>query len=163
MYHQHILLHDPQYTKLRIHGRTAYIGISEMLRYSVDLYYRDVTFEILNLRVMDDSDHIPTRLQVRWQLEGISRASAALSSGTVVKSTFEGVFQYTFDASGDISEHRIESITPAPSRRVIFLHGLGGRMRAWWERRRLPELSPGMGYVSHTNQFIGSDLEKAQR
>ncbi|KAG2188517.1 hypothetical protein INT44_001271 [Umbelopsis vinacea] len=149
MYHPHILLHDPQYTKIRIHGRTAYIGLSEMLRYSVDLYYRDITFEVLNMRVMDDTKQAPTRLQVRWQLEGLSRASAVMSSGAVTKSTFEGVFQYTFDASGDISEHRIESINPAPSRRVIFLHGIGGRIRAWWEGRRIPELSP-------------ANLEKAQ-
>jgi hypothetical protein len=162
MYHPHILLHDPQYTKIRIHGRTAYIGISEMLRYSVDLYYRDITLEILNMRVMDDTKQAPTRLQVRWQLEGLSRASAVMSSGAVTKSTFEGVFQYTFDASGDISEHRIESINPAPSRRVIFLHGIGGRIRAWWEGRRIPELSPGMGCVSHTDQSITANLEKAQ-
>jgi hypothetical protein len=138
MYHQHILLHDPQYTKLRIHGRTAYIGISEMLRYSVDLYYRDISLELLNLRVMDDSDRIPTRLQVRWQLEGVPRTSAMLSSGSVAKSTYEG-------------------ITPAPSRRVIFLHGIGGRLRAWWERRRLPELSPGIGCVSHSNHSVATE------
>ncbi|KAH8554637.1 hypothetical protein BGW37DRAFT_480509 [Umbelopsis sp. PMI_123] len=162
MYHSHILLHDPHYTKIRIHGRTAYIGISEMLRYSVDLYYRDITFEILNMRVMDDTEQAPTRLQVRWQLEGLSRASAAMSTGAVTKSTFEGVFQYTFDAAGYISEHQIESINPAPSRRVIFLHGIGGRLRAWWERRRLPELSPGMGCVSHTDHSITTSLEKAQ-
>lgn len=156
MYHQHILLHDPQYTKLRIHGRTAYIGISEMLRYSVDLYYRDISLELLNLRVMDDSDRIPTRLQVRWQLEGIPRTSAIMSTGAVVKSTYEGVFEYSFNAAGDIIEHRIESITPAPSRRVIFLHGIGGRLRAWWERRRLPELSPGIGCVSHSNHSIAT-------
>ena len=86
-------------------------------------------------------------LEIRWQLKGTRHPSFFLGLAGPTKH-YEGVFLYTFDQEGYIGEHRIEHIVPPPSRRILLLHSMGGRVRAYWEelkRRRVPELTPGMG------------------
>ena len=86
-------------------------------------------------------------LEIRWQLKGTRHPSFFLGLAGPTKH-YEGVFLYTFDQEGYIGEHRIEHIVPPPSRRILLLHSWGGRVRAYWEelkRRRVPELTPGMG------------------
>ncbi|KAI9252943.1 hypothetical protein BDA99DRAFT_520458 [Phascolomyces articulosus] len=93
------------------------------------------------------SAQVIRHLEIRWQLKGIRHPSYFLGLAGPTKH-YEGVFLYTFDQEGFIGEHRIEHIVPPPSRRILFVHSLGGRLRAYWEelkRRRVPELTPGMG------------------
>ncbi|KAI9316246.1 hypothetical protein BX666DRAFT_1859388 [Dichotomocladium elegans] len=119
-------------------------GIAETLRWSLRLYFDDILFEITRLRVM------PDQLELRWRLQGVKHPSLFMGRILGLYTTgptqfYEGIFLYKFDSKGYINEHRIEHIVPPPSRRILFIHSLGGRIRAYWEemkRRRLPELSP---------------------
>ncbi|KAI8369435.1 uncharacterized protein BYT42DRAFT_617459 [Radiomyces spectabilis] len=195
IYANDIVLTDPHYTRISVHGRTAYLGIAQMLRWSLRLYFDDIQLEIVRMRVLpeshdpddfsDNDDGSKTMmikhthkllpiadsnrltysplsdidkqasshvryLQVRWRLEGVRRSSLGLgrilglnAMGAVRH--VEGVFLYTFDNQGYIGEHRIQRILPPPSRRILLLHSIGGRIRAYWEalkRRREPTLSP---------------------
>ncbi|CDH49066.1 predicted protein [Lichtheimia corymbifera JMRC:FSU:9682] len=144
IYSQHIVLSDPHYTRLSVPGRTAYLGIAETLRWSLRLYFDDILFEITRLRVQ------PDQLEIRWRLEGHRHPSLFLGRMLGLHTTgpmrhYEGVFLYKFDSKGYINEHCIQHIVPPPSRRILFIHSLGGRLRAYWEemkKRRVPELSP---------------------
>ncbi|KAI9490317.1 hypothetical protein BDB00DRAFT_837992 [Zychaea mexicana] len=174
IYSQNIVLSDPHYTRLSVPGKTAYLGIAETLRWSLRMYFDDIQMEITRLRVLpdkqqqgfddDDNSNSPSprpsiddiknnnnkptirHLEIRWRLEGVRHPSFFLKLAGPIKH-YEGVFLYTFDQEGYIGEHRIEHIVPPPSRRILFVHSLGGRLRAYWEemkRRRVPELSPGL-------------------
>ncbi|CEG84452.1 hypothetical protein RMATCC62417_18254 [Rhizopus microsporus] len=167
IYSPNIILSDPHYTKLSIHGRTAYIGIAQMLRWSTSLYFDDISVEITKMRVLpnvpdihdlDDQDlyfssirdaendarasGIVKRLEVRWRLEGKKRSLIFQHETT---RHIEGVFIYKFDHLGYIGEHRIQTIIPPPSRRTLLLHSLGVRFRSlWWDQgKRSPVLDPG--------------------
>ncbi|CAO3587705.1 unnamed protein product [Absidia cylindrospora] len=54
IYSQHVVLSDPHYTRLSIKGRTAYLGIAEMLRWSLGCYFDKADFEIIRMRVLPD-------------------------------------------------------------------------------------------------------------
>ncbi|KAG0170181.1 hypothetical protein DFQ28_002246 [Apophysomyces sp. BC1034] len=103
IYANQIVLSDPHYTHLSIHGRTAYLGIAQMLRWSLGLYFDDILFEIVRMRVLPDRKNLeeedeedpqmwmkvpysPLRdvyaskgvvrhLEIRWRLEGTCRPS----------------------------------------------------------------------------------------
>ncbi|KAI8149294.1 hypothetical protein BJV82DRAFT_494464, partial [Fennellomyces sp. T-0311] len=126
------------------------LGIAETLRWSLRMYFDDIQFEITRLRVLPDKTYqkdeanAVRHLEIRWRLDGVRHPSLFLASP---ERHYEGIFLYTFDDEGYIGEHRIQHIVPPPSRRILLLHSVGGRMRAYWEemkRRRVPELSPGM-------------------
>lgn len=164
-----------------MHGRTAYLGIAEALRWSLRFYFDDILFEITRMRVLPDSydvkdddmdspsssfdrtalrnDHEQKKetvrhLEVRWRLEGTRHPSFLLPGLVRPVQHYEGVFLYTFDHEGLIGEHRIQRIVPPPSRRILLIHSWGGRIRAYWEemkRRRVPELSPGVGCITKSN------------
>lgn len=139
-----------------MHGHTVYLGIAETLRWSLRMYFDDILFEITRLRVLpeksplDENKGIVRHLEVRWRLQGtrhpplvFGRILGLYTSGAVQH--YEGDFLYTFDDEGRIGEHRIQRIVPPPSRRILWMHSLGGRLRAYWEeakRRRIPELTP---------------------
>lgn len=197
IYSADIVLSDPHYTKLSIHGRTAYLGIAQMLRFSTSLYFDDVLCEITKMRVLGDDEpdvdnldsniensedlnivssnndnaikSIPTktiknttcfssieqtekdiksrgivkRLEVRWKLQGKKNATFLHPQPNIRH--IEGVFIYKFDNMGYIGEHRIQRIIPPPSRRVVYIHSLGVRLRSlfWENSRRSPVLNPG--------------------
>ncbi|KAI8886206.1 hypothetical protein K501DRAFT_331334 [Backusella circina FSU 941] len=170
IYSPDIVLSDPHYTKLSIHGRTAYLSMAQMLRWSTSLYFDDITVEITKMRVIPENepdddpsslssmeDHFSTvreaerdakergivkRLEVRWKMQGIKQATFWNSSGTTRH--IEGVFLYRFDHEGYIGEHRIQRIVPPPSRRVVLLHSFGVRLRSLlWDNKRTPVLNPG--------------------
>ncbi|KAF1803220.1 hypothetical protein FB192DRAFT_1322523 [Mucor lusitanicus] len=54
IYSTDIVLSDPHYTKLSIHGRTAYLGIAQMLKWSTSMYFDDILLEITKMRVLPD-------------------------------------------------------------------------------------------------------------
>jgi hypothetical protein len=58
IYSNNIILSDPHYTKLSIHGRTAYLGIAQMLKWSTSLYFDDILLEITKMRALPDSVNI---------------------------------------------------------------------------------------------------------
>ncbi|KAI8340576.1 hypothetical protein BC941DRAFT_417615 [Chlamydoabsidia padenii] len=60
IYSQHVVLSDPHYTRLSIKGKTAYLGIAEMLRWSLGCYFDKVDFEIIRMRVVPDKPSDPT-------------------------------------------------------------------------------------------------------
>ncbi|SAM00217.1 hypothetical protein [Absidia glauca] len=59
IYSQHVVLSDPHYTRLSIKGKTAYLGIAEMLRWSLGYYFDNVDFEIIRMRVVPDKPSDP--------------------------------------------------------------------------------------------------------
>ncbi|KAF7729011.1 hypothetical protein EC973_005042 [Apophysomyces ossiformis] len=102
IYASNIILSDPHYTRLSVHGRTAYLGIAQMLRWSLGLYFDDILFEIVRMRVLPDrkdadeedgnyqmwmkhsnsslkdahgNKGIVRHLEIRWRLEGTCRPS----------------------------------------------------------------------------------------
>ncbi|KAI8347588.1 hypothetical protein EDC96DRAFT_468029 [Choanephora cucurbitarum] len=167
IYSPHIKLSDPHYTKLSIHGRTAYLGIAQMLRWSSSMYFDDIQLEILKMKVLSEDDPLSMdedmygdtmfssihqaeddlksrgpvkRLEVRWKLEGSNHGHWLRPQPSTRH--IEGVFVYHFDEDGYIDEHRIQRIVPPPSKRVVLLHSLGVRLRSlFWERP--PVLNPG--------------------
>lgn len=58
IYSNNIILSDPHYTKLSIHGRTAYLGIAQMLRWSTSLYFDDILLEVTKMRALPESANI---------------------------------------------------------------------------------------------------------
>ncbi|KAJ3022742.1 hypothetical protein HKX48_005369 [Thoreauomyces humboldtii] len=60
------------------------------------------------------------QLVVRWIFEGTPRIMAATGAHPV-RSVYEGVFVYTFDSDGLISEHRLAQIHPEPPEVVSWL------------------------------------------
>ncbi|KAI8098611.1 uncharacterized protein BX664DRAFT_319158 [Halteromyces radiatus] len=54
IYSQQVVLSDPHYTRLSIKGKTAYIGIAEMLRWSLGCYFDSMNLEIIRMRVLPD-------------------------------------------------------------------------------------------------------------
>ncbi|RUS34430.1 hypothetical protein BC938DRAFT_480494 [Jimgerdemannia flammicorona] len=56
IYSPHIVLSDPHHTRLHLRGRTVYIGISEMLRWSLGMYFDNIAFEIVKLRTEGERD-----------------------------------------------------------------------------------------------------------
>ncbi|GAA5813832.1 hypothetical protein MFLAVUS_007319 [Mucor flavus] len=168
IYSPDIVLSDPHYTKLSIHGRTPYLAITQMLKWSTNSYYDDILLEVTRMRVLgdepditdelDDADlmssiqqtesdikqkGIVKRLEVKWKMQGIKNPSFFQSEQTVRH--IEGVFIYKFDHLGYIGEHRIQRIVPPPSRRVLLLHSFGVRLRTmFWETGKpSPILNPG--------------------
>jgi hypothetical protein len=85
---------------------------------------------------------IVKRLEVRWKLQGIKNATFFHPQPNIRH--IEGVFVYKFDNLGYIGEHRIQRIIPPPSRRVVYIHSLGVRLRSlfWENSRRSPVLNP---------------------
>nr|KAJ3421251.1 hypothetical protein HK105_004113 [Polyrhizophydium stewartii] len=59
-----------------------------------------------------DLDVPDVRLVVRWTFAGQPRVSSLMSSPKVIE--YQGVFEYRFDNTGRICEHRVRSIHPAP-------------------------------------------------
>lgn len=113
------------------------------------MYFDDVLFEIVKMRVLPEKEGdkgVVRHVEIRWRLEAIEHARFFFFIlGRQPRAKFyEGEFVYTFDSTGRIGEHRIQRIVPPPSRPILLLHSLGGRLRALWERRRVPELSPGI-------------------
>ncbi|KAG2203100.1 hypothetical protein INT47_004907 [Mucor saturninus] len=169
IYSTDIVLSDPHYTKLSIHSRTAYLTISQMLKWSTNLYYDDIQVQVTKMRVLgddedlhddDDDDSmsmssiqetesdmkergIVKRLQVNWKMQGIKHPSPLLLQPVERVRHIEGVFIYKFDHLGFIREHRIQRIVPPPSRRVLLLHSLSVRLRALFWEKRSPVLNPG--------------------
>lgn len=171
IYSPDIVLSDPHYTKLSIHGRTPYLAISQMLKWSTNSYYDDISVQLTAMKVLGDepdimddlnqqedddlmssinqtendlkSKGVVKRLEVRWKMQGIKNPSFFQSEQTVRH--IEGVFIYKFDHLGYIGEHRIQRIVPPPSRRVLLLHSFGVRLRTmFWETgKRSPILNPG--------------------
>ncbi|KAI9283139.1 hypothetical protein BY458DRAFT_495535 [Sporodiniella umbellata] len=168
IYSPDIVLSDPNYTKLSLHGRTAYIGIAQMLKWSTNMYFDNIDLSITRMRVLPNDTPNPPEylennlsfssvrdtekdtqakglvkhLEVRWKLEG-KKYSLIFNHQTVRH--IEGVFIYRFDALGQIEEHRIQRIVPPPSKKVLLLHSLGVRFRSiWWDQqKRNPVLNPG--------------------
>lgn len=170
IYSPDIVLSDPHYTKLSIHSRTAYLTISQMLKWSTNLYYDDIQVQVTKMRVLghdepdvdleeDDSmmmmssiqqtesdmkeRGIVKRLQVNWKMQGIKHPNPFLLQPVERVRHIEGVFIYKFDHLGFIAEHRIQRIVPPPSRRVLLLHSLSVRFRSMFWEKRSPVLNPG--------------------
>ncbi|ORX58019.1 hypothetical protein DM01DRAFT_1333698 [Hesseltinella vesiculosa] len=85
-------------------------------------------------------------LEIRWQMLARPRSFFSHAHEKPTKHV-EGVFIYTFDDQGYISEHKIQHIVPSPSRRILLLHSYGSKVRAFLEsmKRREPVLRPGLG------------------
>ncbi|KAI9478155.1 MAG: hypothetical protein EXX96DRAFT_569763 [Benjaminiella poitrasii] len=169
IYSHDIILSDPHYTKLSIHGRTPYLGIAQMLKWSTSLYFDTILLEITRMRVLptdididnyDDTDDdfssfssiddmendvkskgIVRCLEVRWKLRGTKNPTFFQPEPRIRH--IEGVFIYKFDHQGYIGEHRIQRIVPPPSRRVLLMHSLGVRLRSLFWEKRPPILNPG--------------------
>ncbi|CAG8604908.1 18401_t:CDS:2 [Acaulospora morrowiae] len=54
VYSQNILLSDPYHTGLHVRGKHVYIGIANLLRWSLVWYFDDLTLEILKIHVVDN-------------------------------------------------------------------------------------------------------------
>ncbi|CAO3615692.1 unnamed protein product [Cunninghamella echinulata] len=88
-------------------------------------------------------------LEIRWILQARPRSffSDQQQQQQQLREV-EGVFIYTFDNQGYISEHKIQRIQPSPSRRILLMHTYGSKLRSFLEslkRRSEPELRPGLG------------------
>ncbi|CAG8590228.1 8199_t:CDS:2, partial [Paraglomus occultum] len=53
IYSQNILLSEPYHTRLYVRGKHLYVGIANLLRWSLTWYFDDIVFEIINMRVVD--------------------------------------------------------------------------------------------------------------
>lgn len=86
---------------------------------------------------------IVKRLEVRWKMQGIKNATFFHPQPNI--RDIEGVFIYKFDHNGFIGEHRIQRIVPPPSKRVLYIHSMGVRLRSlfWDSNKRSPLLNPG--------------------
>ncbi|KAI7905936.1 uncharacterized protein BX663DRAFT_498178 [Cokeromyces recurvatus] len=167
IYSPNVILSDPHYTKLSIHGRTPYLGIAQMLRWSTGLYFDHIKLEITKMRALpndttNDDENNENRasfssidemendikskgsvqcLEVRWKLQGTKNPTFFQPEPRIRH--IEGVFIYKFDSQGYIGEHRIQRIVPPPSRKVLFMHSLGVRLRSLFWEKRPPVLNPG--------------------
>ncbi|KAF0468962.1 hypothetical protein F8M41_025715 [Gigaspora margarita] len=55
IYSQDILLSDPYHTGLHVRGKHVYLGIANLLRWSLIWYFDDLTLEIVKIHVADNS------------------------------------------------------------------------------------------------------------
>ncbi|KAI9030787.1 hypothetical protein CLU79DRAFT_731487 [Phycomyces nitens] len=109
IYATNIVLSDPHYTRLSVHGRTTYLHIAQALRWSLRMYFDAIQFEITRMRVLPDAstsidskddqpwdpptdapdihplrDVLATKgvaksLEVRWRLQATHRPSFGLN------------------------------------------------------------------------------------
>jgi hypothetical protein len=56
IYSSNILLTDPHHTRLHVHGKHIYIGIANLLRWSLVWYFDDLTLELVKFHVVDDGN-----------------------------------------------------------------------------------------------------------
>ncbi|KAG9300907.1 hypothetical protein G9A89_004965 [Geosiphon pyriformis] len=173
IYSQHILLSDPHHTRLYVKVR------SENLEQDFGNYIKKnshivgdeekklswaANYQVKNISPSDRD----TRLYVRWRVEGIPRSSYILSmlserSTRISRSSFSGVFCYKFDVVGLISEHYVENIVPAPSRRAVLYHGFGGLGGLAWRirsamRKQKNEWGISLGIVSAKEEKIKQEI-----
>ncbi|KAI8990974.1 hypothetical protein BDF20DRAFT_805503, partial [Mycotypha africana] len=138
-------------------------GIAQMLRWSTSIYFDDILLEITKMRDIPESEDIDgddylyssieqaerdllfkgtiRKLEVKWKMLGTKNATFFNPQPRI--RYIEGVFVYTFDDDGLIGEHRIQRIVPPPSRRVLWLHSWGVRLRSLFWEKRAPLLNPG--------------------
>ncbi|CAG8495086.1 11791_t:CDS:2, partial [Scutellospora calospora] len=103
------------------------------------------------------------RLYIRWELEGTPRSSYIASmlssrSTQIPRSSFSGIFVYKFGSkNGLVTEHHVNHIVPAPSRKAVLYQGFGGLGGLMWRLRsglrQKNELGVGLGIVGAKTQI----------
>ncbi|KAI9094865.1 hypothetical protein DFS34DRAFT_627486, partial [Phlyctochytrium arcticum] len=185
IYSSSITLVEPYHTRFCCRGKKWYRSILGLLRWSLKIFFAEAELHIISLqqnRVTSQSFAPPSHLQnqgtsqhdhdkgddedgtthpalkIRWMFEGTSRISLLLNgmdASTAPRSIYEGLFIYSFDRDGFISEHRIEGIHPSPP----LMSGY-----RWWRGYSDP-VAPNMGMnaqvvrIPHSCRGAGSRRE----
>jgi hypothetical protein len=137
IYSPHIRLIEPYHSGFHIATRPMYLRTCTAVRWSTKMWYHLPQIHILHMRMLEKDETHQAKLYVRWIMEATPRWllwMAPKEYGTM----YEGSFVYVFNKEGEIHEHRIESIYPAPSPLTMtrWLSLLLGR----------PLIQPGLSY-----------------
>ncbi|TPX58130.1 hypothetical protein PhCBS80983_g03335 [Powellomyces hirtus] len=131
IYAEDVAFTEPYRTHFHCHGRRWYKLLAATVHSALKMAFVDADFCVVGIQqrrgnqgAIDDAakeskedshsdggaDDI--QLVVRWIFEGTPRLSP--SSPDAIRSVYEGVFVYVFDAEGLVKEHRLEAIHPSP-------------------------------------------------
>ncbi|OZJ03564.1 hypothetical protein BZG36_03095 [Bifiguratus adelaidae] len=56
IYSNNIILYDPHYTGMHVEGKHVYIGVSNMLRWSLGLWFDDILFSVTKIRTYMENE-----------------------------------------------------------------------------------------------------------
>lgn len=114
-----IRFYEPHFTRSHVRGLGTYKRICWLLVKLTTLCYRDTKFSIIPCGQLSSADV----LRIKWCFEATPRVLGP--------QRFEGYSLYSFDETGLISEHRIEAVTPPPSK--LFSAFSVFHLVHWWQ------------------------------
>jgi hypothetical protein len=114
-----------------------YKWFMKTVKWGMNWYFSDLEFKIRTIQRVNDYE-----LVMRWSVEGTSRTSLAkIAIGSIFmkpsefveESVYEGNFRFRFDRNGQISEHVVDNILPAP-KKLVMLNAI-----SWWQKGKQGE------------------------
>jgi len=153
IYSPSMLYYEPHYVRFCVKGKQPYLTVANLTRWMFRLLCSEVNLEILKMK--DDKGKLSSsiseatatnkhrdELTIRWRVRGWLRLSSKQPL-----TLFEGTSIYVFDERGMIKEHRIEHVSPVPTK----LMNVSFTMVYWWQRRLSPCFMPFHANNKQTN------------